>query len=63
MSLLTYQDDDLKGHDIMTLHFINNEKLLPSHGRWWAQESMEGAASLFVCARLKVETNQQLESH
>lgn len=34
MSLLTYQDDDLKGHDIMTLHFINNEKLLSLHGGW-----------------------------
>ncbi len=31
MSWLTYKDDDLKGHDIMTLHFINNEKLLLLH--------------------------------
>lgn len=34
MSLLTYGDDDLKGRDIMTLHFINNEKLRPLHGEW-----------------------------
>lgn len=33
MSWLTYKDDDLKGHDIMTLHFINNEKLLLLHER------------------------------
>ena len=63
MSLLSYQDDDLKGHDIMTLHFINNEKLLPLHGGWWAQATTKGAAGLFVYARLKVETNQQLEIH
>lgn len=31
MSWLTYKDDDLKGHDIMTLHFINNEKSLLLH--------------------------------
>lgn len=34
MPLLAYQDDDLKDHDIMTLHFINNEKLLPLHDSW-----------------------------
>lgn len=63
MPFLAYQDDDLKDHDIMTLHFINNEKLLPLHGCWWAQVAMEGAAGLFVYARLKAETNPQWEIH
>lgn len=64
MSLLTYQDDDLKGHDIMTLHFINNEKLLPLRGGWWAQATMEGgcSAGLFVYVRLKTNKSAVRDS-
>lgn len=63
MSLLTYGDDDLKGRDIMTLHFINNEKLLPLCGDWCSSgDRGQGAASCSVNARLKLENDQKLET-
>lgn len=59
MSWLTYKDDDLKGHDIMTLHFINNEKLLLLHDCTGGEPGPRKAAgSCSPASALERETDQ-----